>query len=63
VNQHPYVRVNFEQWCKRIESKLATGERFFVNCVGLFDAMPAFWKQMSGNNWHAVVAIIDGIMT
>jgi hypothetical protein len=34
-----------------------------VNCVSLFDAMPAFWKQISGENWHAVVAIIDGIMT
>jgi hypothetical protein len=62
VNQHPHFRVDFEQWCKRIESKLATGERFFVNRVGLFDAMPTFWKQMSVENWHAVVAIIDGIM-
>jgi hypothetical protein len=34
-----------------------------VNRVGLFDAMPMFWKQMSGENRHAVVAIIDGIMT
>ena len=33
-----------------------------MNHVGLFDAMPAFWKQMSGENWHADVAIIDGIM-
>ncbi len=63
MNQHPHFRVDFEQWCKRIESKLATGERFFVNCFGLFDAMPAFWKQMSSENRHAVVAIIDGIMT
>ncbi len=63
VNQHPHFRVDFEQWCKRIESELATGERFFVNRVGLFDTMPAFWKQMSSENWHAVVAIIDGIMT
>ncbi len=63
VNQHPHFRVDSEQWCKRIESKLATGESFFVNRVGLLDAMPAFWKQMSSENWHAVVAIIDGIMT
>ncbi len=62
VIQHPHFRVDFEQWCKRIKSKLATGERFFVNRVGLFDAMPAFWKQMSSENRHAVVAIIDGIM-
>jgi len=54
--------LTFGQWCKRIESKFATGDRFFVNHVGLFDAMPAFWKQMSGENWHADVAIIDGIM-
>ncbi len=33
-----------------------------MNCVCLFDAMPTFWKQMSGENQHAVVAIIDGIM-
>ncbi len=63
MNQHPHFRVDFEQWCKRVESNLATGERFFVNRVGLFDAMPMFWKQMSGENRHAVVAIIDGIMT
>jgi hypothetical protein len=62
VNQHPHCRVDFEQWCERIDSKLATEERFFVKRVGLFDAMPAFWKQMSGENWHAVVAIIDGII-
>ncbi len=30
------------------------------NRVGLFDAMPAFWKQMSCENRHAAVAIIDG---
>jgi hypothetical protein len=63
VNQHLHFRVDFEQWCKRIESKLATGERFFVNHVGLYDAMSTFWKQMFGENWHAVVAIIDGIVT
>jgi hypothetical protein len=47
MNQHPHFWVDFAQWCKRIESKLATRERFFRNRVGLFDAMPAFWKQMS----------------
>jgi hypothetical protein len=42
VNQHPHFQVDFAQYCKRIESKLAIGERFFRNHVGLFDAMPAF---------------------
>jgi hypothetical protein len=60
VNQHPHFQVDFAQCCKRIESKLATGERFFRNRVVLFDAMPAFWKQMSCENWHAAVEIIDG---
>jgi hypothetical protein len=46
--------------CKKIESKLITGEQFFKNRVGLFDAMPSFWKQMTCENRHAIVGMIDG---
>ncbi len=58
MNQHPHFRVDFAQWCKRIESKLATGERFFRNCVGLFDAMPVFWKQMSCENCMLLLQLL-----
>ncbi len=39
---------------------LKTGERFFKNRVGLFDAMPAFWKYMPAEQRRLVVALIDG---
>jgi hypothetical protein len=59
VNLHPHHQINFTAWCKKIESKLETGECFFKNRVGLFDATPTFWKHMSGEHHHAVVAMID----
>lgn len=62
VNQHPHHRIDFEAWCKKIESKLITGEQFFKNRVGLFDAMPSFWKQMTCENRHAIVGMIDGFI-
>jgi len=60
VNQHPHHSIDFEAWCKKIESKLVTGEQFFKNKVGLFDAMPSFWKQMTCQGRHEVVGMIDG---
>ncbi len=59
VNLHPHFRIDFPSWCKKIDSKLVTGEKFFKNRVGLFDAMPAFWKHMQGKHRHAAVAMID----
>ncbi len=43
---HPDHRISFLDWAKRIDDKLATGERFFEKREGLFDAMPAVWKKM-----------------
>jgi hypothetical protein len=60
VNLHPHHRLDFNGWCKKIDSKLKTGERFFKNRVGLFDAMPAVWKYMPAKQRHLVVALIDG---
>ncbi len=60
VNQHPHHRMDIKAWCKKIESKLVTSKQFFKNRVGLFDAMPSFWKQMTDKNRHAVVGMIDG---
>jgi hypothetical protein len=60
VNQYLHHRIDFEAWCKKIESKLITSKQFFKNRVGLFDAMPSFWKQMTGKDRHAVVGMIDG---
>ncbi len=62
VNLHPHFRIDFPSWCKKIDSKLATGEKFFKNRVGLFDAMPAFWKHVLGKHCHAVVAMIDDFL-
>ena len=59
-NLHPHHRIDFNNWCKRIESKLVTGERYFTTRVGLYDAMPAFWKHMSCEHRHEVVNWIDG---
>jgi len=54
VIQHPHHIIDFKAWYKKIESKLITGEQFFKNRVGLFDAMPSFWKQMTSENRHAI---------
>jgi hypothetical protein len=59
VNLHPHHRVDFTDWCKRIENKLKMGEQFFKNMVGLWDAMPAFWKTMPPEHRQAVVAMIN----
>lgn len=59
VNLHPHHRVDFTDWCQRIESKLKMGEQFFKNMVGLWDAMPAFWKTMPPEHRQAVVAMIN----
>jgi hypothetical protein len=60
VNLHPHHRLDFNGWGKKIDSKLKTGEQFFKNRVGLFDAMPAFWKYMPAEQRRLVVALIDG---
>jgi hypothetical protein len=44
VNLHPDGRILFEEWLKKIDSKIQTGERFFkVRNRSLFDAMSALW--------------------
>ena len=40
-------RLSFPEWILQIESQLDTVERFYVDHTGLFDAMPAVWKNMS----------------
>jgi len=41
VNLHPDYRVPFDEWLKRIDDQLETGERFFVEReASMFDAMP-----------------------
>jgi hypothetical protein len=60
VNLHPHHKLDFNGKCNKIDSKLKTGERFFKNRVGLFDAMPAFWKYMPAKQRRLVVALIDG---
>ena len=59
VNLHPqHDRVSFDDWLKKIDSKLSSGE-FFASRTSLFDAMPAVWKNMSVQDRHDVVSVID----
>ena len=58
VNLHPRHRVPFDIWLKKIDGKLSSGE-FFAQRTSLFDAMPAVWKNMSIDDRHAVVSVID----
>jgi hypothetical protein len=57
-NLHPQHRVTFDVWLKKIDSKLFSGE-FFASRNSLFDAMPAVWKNLSVEDRHAVVSVID----
>lgn len=59
VNCHPRTRILFPQWCRKIDSELETGERFFKDRTSLFDAMPAIWKHMSTEMRRKVYDIID----
>ena len=59
VNLHPRYRVPFTVWLRKIDSKLSSGE-FFASQTSLFDAMPAMWKNMTVEDRHDVVSMIDG---
>ena len=60
VNLHPHHRVPIDEWLKRIDAKLQTGERFFKECNNeLFDAMPAVWRNLPVEVRHKVVSIIN----
>ena len=52
----------FHLWLKKIDGKLGHRE-FFANQTSLFDAMPAVWKNLSVEDRHAVVRLIDGFYT
>ena len=47
VNLHPDFRKCFTDWKKQIEVVLKGGDPFFKKRTGLFDAMPACWKNES----------------
>jgi hypothetical protein len=49
LDSHPHHQINFSAYCKKIDSKLETGECFFKNRVGLFDAMLAFGNTCPAN--------------
>lgn len=59
VNLHPDHRVNFDEWVKRIDTTLVTGEKFFVGRRSLYDAMPAAWKHLSPEQRQTVKFMID----
>ena len=44
---HPDYKLSFPEWILQIESQLNTGERFYVGCTGIVDAIPYVWKNMS----------------
>ncbi len=43
VNLYAHHQINFTAWCKKIESKFETGERFFKKRVGLPGGTNFFW--------------------
>ena len=53
----------FHLWLKKIDGKLGHHEQFFSNRTSLFDAMPAVWKNLSVEDRHEVVNLIDGFYT
>lgn len=60
VNLHPDHRIPFVQWLRKIDSHLETGERFFKNdSDGLYEAMPALWKNLEVKERHRLISIID----
>ncbi len=60
VNLHPHRRIPIDEWLKKIDAKIQTGERFFKERDNnLFDAMPAVWRNLSVESRHAVVSTID----
>jgi len=59
VNLHPDYRLNFEDWLKRIGSKIVAGEKFFKGRHTLYDMLPQFWKQMPTEDRQLAVEQID----
>ena len=60
MNLHPHRRIPIDEWLKKIDAKIQTGERFFKERDNnLFDAMPAVWRNLSVESRHAVVSTID----
>ena len=60
VNLHPKHRFSFEDWIKKIEPSIKTGEHayFCTNKEHFFDAMSVFWKKMSVDDGCQVVRTI-----
>jgi hypothetical protein len=60
VNLHPDFRIPFSEWLQKIKEKIETGERFFKERLNtIFDAMPALWKNLSVEERHDCMSIID----
>jgi hypothetical protein len=46
VNMHPDHRVGLEEWLKRIDNAIETGERFFKERINdIYNAMPSFFEE------------------
>ena len=52
VNLHPDFRILFDAWLIRIDNHIITGEAAYTrkNESAIYDAMPAFWKNMPIEN-------------
>jgi hypothetical protein len=60
VNLHPKFRMNFNDWLKKIDSQIMTGEKFFKGRTSLYDAMPTLWRNMSVHERLELIEMIDG---
>ena len=60
VNLHPDFHVLCVEWLRCIDDKIETGEKFFTeHWHGLFDVMPAVWKNISVEACHKCINMID----
>ena len=59
VNPCPSTRVPFNEYIKRVKEVVDTGDYFYYNRDGKFDAMPVFWKNLEEDQRQAVATLID----
>ena len=59
VNLHPKFRVDYYEWLHRISSHITTGEAAYTRTNnGMYDAMPALWKNLTIEHRQKVLSII-----
>lgn len=57
VNTCPSKRLPFEEWVKAHKEQVSSADEFFKSRTGLFDAMPAVWKNMTAEDRQTIAAL------